>query len=352
MPMVTISVVVPVRNEGKHIRRTLQCLLNQNFAADEFEIIVVDGMSEDNTVDEVLALAQDYPMLSLYENPKKLSSAARNVGIQAATGQYVIIVDGHCAIHNRTYLSKVVENFIISGADTLGRPQPLRTLNPTAFQKAVGAARHSWLGHNPDSANFCDQPQWVEPTNVAVAYRREVFEKIGLFDESFDACEDVDFNTRASQAGLTCYFTPEIQVEYEPRATWKGLLYQMSRYGTGRYRLSRKHKESLTLAALVPPMWLAWLIGSAIVGLFWEPSAWLCGASIALYLGVLVGEAFRQARQNRGAGVLRITQAFMAIHLGFGLGFWKAVLAKVPVTSNRESIPTLKKLTTPFTNVR
>lgn len=351
--MVTISVIVPVRNEGRFIRQTLECLLRQRYPQDEYEIIVVDGMSEDNTVEQVLALAEVHPVISLYENPKRLSSAARNIGIQAATGKYIIIVDGHCAIPDENYLQRVVANFESSGADTLGRPQPLRTSNPTPFQKAVSAARHSWLGHNPDSANFSAQAKWVEPTNVAVAYRREVFEKIGLFDESFDACEDVDFNTRASQAGLTCYFTPEIQVEYEPRASWKGLLYQMSRYGIGRYRLSCKHHDSLTLAALVPPMWLAWLLGTACIGLFWEPALWLGAGSLALYLGVLFAEAFRQARHLPDVGVWPIVQAFIAIHLGFGLGFWKAAWARLPLATRPAIAPPLKRVTSnTYTPVR
>src|SRR5947207_3179263 len=83
------------------------------------------------------------------------------------------------------------EAFQRSRADCLGRPQPLRVEGATRFQLAVALARESWLGHNPDSANFANRERFVTPDNVAVAYRREVFDRVGLFDESFDACEDV-----------------------------------------------------------------------------------------------------------------------------------------------------------------
>ena len=157
----------------------------------------------------------------LLDNPKRFSSAARNIGMpQLASGRYLVIVDGHCA-HSRSALS--VQN---------GRRHSRRAA-PTAsgdrnrceldgaspFQEAVAVARESWLGHNPDSDIYSDRPRFVPPDNVAVAYKREVFEKVGLFDEQFDACEDVEFNTRVRQAGLTCFFTPAIRADYQPRGT-------------------------------------------------------------------------------------------------------------------------------------
>ena len=160
--------------------------------------------------------------LQVLSNPKRLSSAARNVGVRHARGRYLVIVDGHCAIHDRQYLSKMAAAFERSGADCLGRPQPLRVEGASAFQLAVAAARESWLGHNPDSDIYSDRPRYVPPDNVAVAYKREVFDKVGLFDEQFDACEDVEFNTRVRQAGLTCYFEPAIRADYQPRGTLSG----------------------------------------------------------------------------------------------------------------------------------
>src|SRR5437763_1581398 len=79
--------------------------------------------------------------------------------------------------------------------------------------------------------------RFVRPQSVAVAYRREVFDTVGFFDEQFDACEDVEFNERVARAGLSCFFSPHVQVQYHPRDTLGGLFRQMARYGRGRMRL-------------------------------------------------------------------------------------------------------------------
>src|SRR5262245_47586371 len=104
-----VSVIVPVRNEAKHIKRTLECLQHQQFDPGQFEVIVVDGMSDDATVDCVRKCQTYFANLQLLSNPKRLSSAARNVGIRHARGRYLIIVDGHCAIHDPNYLSNLVD---------------------------------------------------------------------------------------------------------------------------------------------------------------------------------------------------------------------------------------------------
>src|SRR5207302_8234986 len=126
-----------------------------------------------------------------------------------ASKDVAVIVDGHCTLPDRSYLRYLSEAFEVSGADSLGRPQPLDAPNPTPFQEAVSAARASRLGHNPDSDIFSDEAKFVPPQSTAVAYSRSVFHRIGLFDQSFDACEDVEFNQRVHIAELTCYFTPK-----------------------------------------------------------------------------------------------------------------------------------------------
>jgi len=316
-----VSVIVPVRNEAAHIGETLAFLARQEFPPDQFEIIVVDGQSDDDTAGRVAGLQAEIPQLKLFANPRRLSSAARNVGIRGSTGWYVVIVDGHCQIHDPLYLRKLVDAFESSGADCLGRPQPLRTAGASCFQRAVAVARESWLGHNPDSDIYSAEARFVPPDNVAVAYRREVFDKVGLFDEMFDACEDVEFNTRVREAGLTCYFTPAIRVDYQPRGTLQGLVFQMSRYGSGRSRMWRKHPQSITLPGLVPAAWLVWLTLTFGLGFANNLFASAFCLSLVVYSMSLVGESLRLAHAQPLAILARTPVIFAAIHIGYGWGF-------------------------------
>lgn len=316
-----VSVLVPVRNEERHLERTLQALMTQDYPADRYEVIVADGQSEDETVAIVRRWQKRYAQLHLVANPRRWSSAGRNAAWRRSRGEYIVIVDGHCHLLDRRYLHHIVEAFAASGADCLGRPQPLEVPDPTPFQEAVALARRSWLGHNPDSDIFATTPRFIPAQNTAVAYRREVFHHVGLFDETFDACEDVEFNTRVDQAGLRCYFAPALQVHYEPRRSFGALFYQLRRYGTGRARLAFKHPQALTMPAVLPPLLLLGLLLSLLATLFWPELILPLALAAAAYLLLLAAVSLRVGRGRSWSVRCRIPLAFLAIHFGFAWGF-------------------------------
>ena len=335
--MPSVSVIVPVRNESRSVEHTLRLLLTQDFPPSEFEVIVADGVSTDDTVPIIRRLQAEFPNLKLVFNYGKLSSAGRNTAIRHATKDVVVIVDGHCHVPDRDYLRKLSDAFAASKADCLGRPQPLGIENPTPFQQAVSAARSSRLGHNPDSDIYSDEAKFVPPQSTAVAYARSVFHTIGLFDQEFDACEDVEFNERVHAAGLTCYFTPAVKIVYEPRGSFRAVFYQLGRYGGGRAKLACKHPKSLTVPALVPPLWVLWVMFGALLtfcsvyfGLLWL-------GSLALYAGVLLGAGAVLGRGQPLSVAVRIPVVFVAIHFGFAWGFWKEVAKQVRTRVNWRS---------------
>jgi succinoglycan biosynthesis protein ExoA len=305
----------------------LRRLAEQNYEPSRFEIIVADGRSTDDTVAIVRRLQLELTNVRLSYNAKRLSSAARNLGVRQGRGDYFVIVDGHCEISDRNYLQKMVGAFERSGADCLGRPQPLEIGNATLMQEAIALARRSWLGHNPSSHIYSDQEQFVPASSVAVAYRREVFEKLGHFDEQFDACEDVEFNTRIDQAGLKCYFTPEIAVHYHPRSSIPGLIYQMSRYGRGRIRLARKHPRSLTLPALVPMLFAGWCAITGILGLWSSIFAALFCLALLGYAGaVSITSLGLLTRKTNPTSLCLAPLVYLAVHVGFAWGTIREII--------------------------
>jgi succinoglycan biosynthesis protein ExoA len=327
--MPSVSVIVPVRNESRSIERTLRLLLTQDFPPTDFEVIVADGVSTDDTVPIVRRLQAEFANLKLVFNHDRLSSAGRNTAIRHATKDVVVIVDGHCHVPDRDYLTKLSAAFETSSADCLGRPQPLDIENPTAFQRAVSAARSSRLGHNPDSDIYSNEAKFVPPQSTAVAYARKVFATIGLFDQAFDACEDVEFNERVHAANLTCYFTPAVKIVYEPRGTFRTLFHQLGRYGGGRAKLAYKHPKSLSVPALVPPLWVVWVILGGLLSLAVPYLGWVWFTSVALYAAVLVGAGVALGRGQPLAVAVRVPVVFVAIHCGFAWGFWKEVAKQV-----------------------
>jgi GT2 family glycosyltransferase len=320
-----VTVIVPVRNEARSVERTLRSLLTQDYPAG-FEVIVADGGSTDQTVPIVRRLQSDYENLHLVFNPDRLSSAARNTAVRHMRGDVAVIVDGHCHVPDVQYLNHLAAAFAASGADCLGRPQPLDAPNPTPFQRAVATARHSRLGHNPDSDIYSDRPGFVPPQNTAVAYHRSVFHRVGLFDGQFDACEDVEFNHRVHVAGMTCYFDPRLKIVYHPRATWRGLFVQLARYGTGRARLARKHPRSLTVPAVVPSAFTVWILLGLVASLILPSVGWVYAATVGIYFLAITGAAAWLGRGQPAAVKARIPTVFPAIHFGFAWGFLREIL--------------------------
>jgi succinoglycan biosynthesis protein ExoA len=323
-----VSVIVPVRNEARFIERTLQQLASQDYDREKFEIIVVDGESTDGTPALVERFASVHGNIRLIANPKRLSSAARNVAVREARGDVMLLVDGHCELAGKQCLRDLAEAFQRSGADCLGRPQPQDISNPTPLQRAIAAARSSRLGHHPDSYIYSSVERIVPAKSVAVAYRREVFEKIGGFDERFDACEDVEFNHRVDSAGLLCFFTPRIAAHYAPRGSLRGLFRQLFRYGRGRVRLGRKHPDTMSLKTLLPALFvLGCILGLCLA---WT-SVWLTVAyAVALasyFLLILTGSVIAAIRR-RDIGMLPwLPPVFATIHFGAGAGLlWEAIL--------------------------
>ena len=316
-----ISIIIPVRDEEACIARTLDGVLTQEYPGSRFEVLVVDGGSTDRTRDIVQRCADRHDNLRLLHNHKRLSSAARNIGVRASRGDILVIVDGHCDLENKRYLVRLAEAFERSGADCVGRPQPLEVAGGTAFQRAIAAARAAAIGHHPGSFIYSSGERFVPAHSVAVAYRRDVFDKVGYFDESFDACEDVEFNCRVDRAGLRCYFTSAVAIHYHPRHTLRALFRQLGRYGRGRVRLTHKHPDRFSINSYLPGVFVLGCIAGCV--LVWLSSylavAYL--ATLTAYTAIVLCTSGAVALQRRDTAILPwLPLVFITIHVGAGVG--------------------------------
>jgi glycosyltransferase involved in cell wall biosynthesis len=251
-----ITVVIPVRNEERFIPETIRQILSQNYQTDRYEIIVADGMSEDETHNIVSEISKKYSSVSILDNPGRLPSSGRNVGFKNGRGDIFIVIDGHCFLPDRDLFKNVVGCFNKSKALCLGRPQPLDPPGINVFQEAVSLARASKVGHSGNSFIYSNYEGYVSPVSNGAMYKKELFEKVGYVDENFDACEDVEFNYRIEKAGFKAYMSPSLAVKYYPRESLKDLFKQMTRYGMGRFKFVNKHPEAISLNMLIPPIFV------------------------------------------------------------------------------------------------
>lgn len=335
-PLPFISVVVPVRNEAPFIDKTLAQLLSQDYDRERYEVLVADGQSTDGTAERVLALQDTHPNLHLLDNPGRWSSAGRNRAVEAARGEILVVVDGHCELDGPNHLRNLAAAFARSGAACVGRPQPLDAGLTRPVQRAIAWARSCLLGHHHESFVYSTAERFVKAKSVAVAYRREVFEQVGLFDESFDACEDVELNHRIDRAGLHCFFTPSVRVHYQPRATLQGLFQQMHRYGRGRMRLLGKHPETFTIPGFLPAAFtLSLVVGAALASLARGFAPVYAGALGLYALIVMLTSAILSVRARELRLLAWLPIVFTTIHLGAGTGILHECLAGLGISPVR-----------------
>jgi glycosyltransferase involved in cell wall biosynthesis len=319
-----VSVVIPVRNEEAHLGAVLDDLTSQDYPHDHYEILVVDGQSTDRTTEIINQYASlSSPPVRLFSNPGSLSSSGRNVGVRHSRGELVLFVDGHCRIPNRSLLSDSVRIMQETGALCLCRPQPLTLPGNTWFQDTVAYARATLIGHGRDSTIYATEVEgFINPTSSGAAYRRSVFERVGLYDERFDACEDVEFNHRVYQAGIPSYLSPRLTVAYQPRSSLSGLFRQMLRYGRGRFRLMQKHKEAASLSQLVPAAFVAGLMLLGAGSLASNLGRLLLWIVLLAYAALLLGFSAGLGVHRGWRSFLLAPFIYMTIHFGFGVGYW------------------------------
>ena len=322
-----VSVVVPVYQEGPFIGQLLDDLLSQDLRLGgggeiSLEVLVVDGGSTDETVARVTAARARDPRVRLLYNSARRSSAGRALGVEAATGDFVAIVDGHCRVPSQTLVRDMVELFERTGADCLARPQPLVASHPTRWTDAICVARASAFGHNTTSTLYERAERPADPRSAGAMYRREVFERVGSFDPSFDACEDVDLNMRVLRAGLSCWTSPKLAVTYEPRRSLRALWRQMFRYGVGWARVQRKHSGAVTPGPVLAGAFVAGLPVLALTPLLPASLALAASAPYALYAALSLAFVAR-----RPSLCLALPPVYFALHAGLGAGYLWGLVA-------------------------
>lgn len=316
-----VSVLIPVRNERAMLPRLLEQLLAQNYPPDRYEILVVDGRSTDGTPDLVRRrFAKRAVPIRILDNPKMHASAGRNVGLSAARGEIILFLNGRCAVPSRNLLEDSVALLERTGAGCLCRPEPLLAPAATDTGEVIAQARACWLGGDSLHGD-ANHAGFADPVRGGATYRREVFARVGLFDESFECCEDLDLNTRVRQAGIHAFADPRLAVHDQPRAHVRQLFSDMLRLGRARLRLMSRYRGCFSAAWLAPLALL--LLVPAVASGWWLlptlPAAILTVPLVAFAIAVAV--ASLQLGIRCGAGFAwHAPRIFSAIWLGLGIG--------------------------------
>ena len=307
-----VSIIIPMLNESEAIGRCLDSILDQDYPQSRLEIIIADGGSTDGAREKVESLIPKVPNLRIVENLRRRTPAGLNAGIRNAKGELVIILGAHTRI-KEDFVRQNVEAMNREEVDCTGGTQV--NVGETFVQKAIGFAMGSPFGLASAPYRFSKKEQFVD-TVVYAAYRRSLFDEVGLFDEDLFISEDAEMNWRIRKAGHRILYSPKIVSYYYPRKTITGLFKQLFRYGILRVNVIKKHLDAVKWMHLVPLLFLFGLILLVVLRL-WTPVIFLLGFYVLAVLYYSLRIAIREG--FRYLPVLPLL--LMTIHLSWGLGF-------------------------------
>jgi len=320
----SVSVVMPVRNEERHLRAAVQRVLEQGYHGD-LELIISVGPSSDRTREIADDLAAGDPRVVVLDNPTGYTPAGLNIAIAAARHPVIVRVDGHGELSDG-YIDLAVEVMERTGAANVGGLMDAQGTGP--FSEAVAAAYNSRLGLGGGGFHLEETQEGPADTVFLGVFRREALLEIGGFDESLHRAQDWELNYRLRRAGHTVWFSPRLRVVYRPRDSVRALARQFYTTGQWRREVGRRHPETLSLRYLAPPVTVAGIgagIAGGLLGLALR-SRLLSALLIAplVYLAFLAAATVTMSGLSSGAR-LRLPLVLAVMHMAWGAGFLKGV---------------------------
>lgn len=306
-----ISVIIPVYNEEEHIRGLLKSIFSQSLDPKSFEVIIVDGKSQDGTKREALEYAKQHKGqdIKVIDNPRRRTPFAFNKGIKASRGEFITIVGAHSEL-DKHWLRKSLKTIQEAPAEVMaigGRWE--NVASDSKASKAIAYTTATFWGGGMSSYRYNKDPHYAD-TVVYGMYRREVFDKIGLFDTNFLIGQDGELNLRIKKAGYRMFCNPEIVAKYKVRPDFRRFSKQMYEYGKARIRMLHKHRE-LKIKQIIP-LGLVLYVPLGIALSFVSP--WFL-APLALHTLLTVAMSLK-----RPATALHNIASFTITHYVFGTG--------------------------------
>lgn len=318
-----VTVVVPCRNEKAHVGSFLKSLALQDYSPDRFEVIIADGMSDDGTRQVLEDHSRQNPHLRVIDNHKLQVPAGLNVAIGAARGNVILRMDVHTE-YDRDYIRECVRVLGETRADNVGGPAMTRSHG--FVQSAIALAYHSPFScggarfHNVSYEGYVD-------TVTYGCWKREAFERFGLFDEELARNQDDEHNLRLIRAGGKVWQSPAIRSWYHPRASLGALFRQYAQYGYWKVRVIQKHGTPASPRQLVPGGFVGTLILLTLLLPLGETVRWLWLGVVSAYtMANLAASLVTCVRAGKWRFLPVMPLVFAAYHLGYGWGFLRGII--------------------------
>lgn len=325
--MHSVSILIPCYQERNFIGPCLKSVLAFELPqSTTIEVLVLDGMSADGTREAVLDVASTDPRVRLVDNPNRIQSAALNLGISLAHGEYIMRLDAH-SVYPTNYLALCLETALRTGADNTGGIVTTMRRGE-GYQAALVQAliTHRFgVGNSGFRTNAIEGPADTVPYGF---FRREIFSKVGLFDERLLRAQDYEMNRRIIAGGGKIWRNPVIDIAYYPQPDFASFIrkqfvfeapYNAYMWYVAPYSFAVRHAVTAIFALGV--------IGGIILSPFSHTVRVIFIAVMSLYFVLAILSAVQQAiRYREPRHIVFLPLSFFAYHFLHGIGVLAGLL--------------------------
>lgn len=313
-----ISIICPIFNEEKYIAECIKSILTQDYPKNEIEVLFVDGMSTDKTRSIVQNYIQNYPFIHLLDNPARIVPPAMNIGIKEAKGDIIIRLDAH-AIYPENYFSVLVKELIAFNADNVGGVCQTLPIKDTLVCKSIATALSSSFGMGNSYFRIGAKEIMQVDTVPFGCFKKELFKKIGYFDEELIRNQDDEFNGRIIKNGGKIYLIPSLVIKYYARDTIAKIRKMFYQYGLFKPLVNKKLGSPATIRQFFPLLFVLGIILGLGLSFIQSFFTFIYLGGILLYLLLALGFGYKDSRDLRQTLILPLI--YFVIHFSYGWGY-------------------------------
>lgn len=315
-----ISVICPIYNEEKYIGKCIESIMQQDYPKEDMEVLFVDGMSTDKTRSIISEYLPRCPYLRIIDNPHRIVPYAMNKGIEESKGDVIIRIDAHTS-YERNYFSALVSRLYELDADDVGAVCKTDVLNKTPKTLAIREVLSNKFGvGNSVFRTGVDKVMEVDTVPFG-CWRREVFDKYGLYDTRLVRNQDIELSKRILRGGGKIFIVPDTFCTYYARETYRAL--SRNNYQNGKWNILTvyytKQFNSLSLRHFVPMVFVLSLILPLLASIIWLPLIWIAVASLSAYFLALTAICIKLS-VNKRLNIIFLLCSFFVLHLSYGCG--------------------------------